>query len=108
LGNSVRWTPEQLEEYRKRSTVSTHLIVSKKETAPRAAPKESKLEIRFVQQLADAGIAGYTRNYFPILDLRLYSKAPRMAGLYSKAPRRGCAAACRNPPRPRSMGIMEP
>jgi very-short-patch-repair endonuclease len=67
LGNSVRWTPEQLEEYRKRSTVSTHLIVSKKETAPRAAPKESKLEIRFVQQLADAGIAGYTRNYFPIL-----------------------------------------
>jgi very-short-patch-repair endonuclease len=67
MGNSVRWTPEELEEYRKRSTVRTHLIVPKKETTPKAPPKESKLEIRFVQQLADAGIAGYTRNYFPIL-----------------------------------------
>ena len=75
MGNSIRWTTEQLEEYRKRAEssggVRTHALegsaAARKPAEPKAPPKESKLERRFLQQLADAGIENYVRNYFPIL-----------------------------------------
>jgi very-short-patch-repair endonuclease len=67
MGNSVRWTPEQLAEYKARGTVREHRINPKPRGEPPAPPKESKLERRFVQQLAEAGISDYTRNHFPIL-----------------------------------------
>lgn len=67
MTNSIRWTPEQLADYERRGAVKTHRIAPSAVKPPPAPKKESKLEIRFVQQLADAGIAGYTRNYFPII-----------------------------------------
>lgn len=67
MGNSIRWTPEQLAEYKARGTVREHRISPARENPPPAPPRESKLERRFVQQLAEAGITDYTRNHFPIL-----------------------------------------
>jgi very-short-patch-repair endonuclease len=54
---SVRWTPEQLQEWQQRQA-------KPKPEPANPAPKESKLERRFVQQLTDAGISGWQRNYY--------------------------------------------
>lgn len=71
--SSVRWTAEQLQEFeRRRKTfkgVDIDAVHRKRET--REGP--SKIERRFEQQLTDAGITGYQRNYFflPDRDLEL-------------------------------------
>jgi very-short-patch-repair endonuclease len=67
MGNGVRWTEEQLAEHqRKNKAVRTHRMEGSNPNLKREMPKESKLERRFVQQLGEAGITDYQRNYFPI------------------------------------------
>jgi very-short-patch-repair endonuclease len=60
---SVRWTPEQLQEWQQRQAKPKPA-----EKPANPAPKESKLERRFIQQLTDAGITGWQRNYFFLSD----------------------------------------
>lgn len=59
MPNAVRWTPEQLQEWQQRQAKPKPA-----EKPANPAPKESKLERRLVQQLTDAGIHGWQRNYF--------------------------------------------
>jgi very-short-patch-repair endonuclease len=76
MPNSIRWTqegaawvtrclPEQL-EYEKRGAVRTHRIADgdREIKPPPAPPKESKLEIRFDQQLRANELPAPERNYF--------------------------------------------
>jgi very-short-patch-repair endonuclease len=62
---TLRWTDEDLAKFQKRQGdfrgVDIDAIHRKQ---PPKQQEESKLERRFTQQLADAGIAGYQRNYF--------------------------------------------
>lgn len=67
MGNAVRWTPEQLDEYRKRGTVRTHRIEKSEIKPPPAPPKESNLERRFDQQLRANGITDFERGWFFIV-----------------------------------------
>lgn len=59
--NSVRWSPEQLVDYLKKRGIKpepTRAEVKREQT------KESKLERRFDQQLAEAGLPEPRRNWF--------------------------------------------
>lgn len=66
---SARWTDEDYARFQKRQNdfkgVDIDAIHRKQ---PKPPPTESKLERRFVQQLTDAGIAGWQRNYFFLPD----------------------------------------
>lgn len=67
MGNAVRWTKEDLDAYQARGKAREHRMEGSQPERKREMPKESKLEQRFVQQLAEAGITGYVRNFFPVL-----------------------------------------
>lgn len=95
---ALRWTPEQLDEFLKRR--KTH-VGPQPSRLERVTPmlgvdidaihrklelggeRESKIERRFTQQLTDAGVTGYQRNYFFLPDRELeldYAwTAPRIA-----------------------------
>lgn len=70
---SVRWTREQLSDYQKRRLTQHPAPLPREMRAP---PRDSKIERRFAQQLAEAGIfeakedepRGYLRNYFLFAD----------------------------------------
>lgn len=66
MGTAIRWTPEQLADYEARGVVRTHRIADDHldTKAPPAPPRESKLERRFDQQLAESGLPEPVRNYF--------------------------------------------
>lgn len=71
--SSIRWTPEQLENYRSRHERIAPPIDEPIIIVPQPE-KVSKLERRFAQQLADNSyIPGHQRNYFflPDRDLEL-------------------------------------
>lgn len=76
---AVRWTPDDYADFRRRTAAALKDV---SETAAKLAPiprQESKLERRFTQQLTDACITGYQRNYFflPDRDFELdYAWAP--------------------------------
>lgn len=69
--SSLRWSAEQLAEYQKRSGQQTRPLEVPIFAPAVEQPKESKIERRFVQQLNDAGIAGWQRNYFFLPDREL-------------------------------------
>lgn len=72
--SSARWTQEQLDSFLKRRKTHTgpqpahlqreELAQLKGVDIDAVHQKESKIERRFAQQLFDAGLSGYQRNYF--------------------------------------------
>lgn len=69
---TLRWTPEQLENYRKRQ--EPRLVINEPIAIVAQPQKVSKLERRFSQQLADnPDLPAHQRNYFflPDRDLEL-------------------------------------
>lgn len=69
--SSARWTAEQYADYERRRGQAERDITPKVAARLLPAEKESKLERRFAQQLTDAGIAGYQRDYFFLPDREL-------------------------------------
>lgn len=63
---SARWTDEDYARFQKRQKEFKGVDIDA--IHRKMPPKESKLERRFEQQLTDAGIAGYQRNYFFLPD----------------------------------------
>lgn len=72
MGNSIRWTPEQLAEYEKRGVVKTHRIGRPGESKPQA-PRASKYGN--VKAEADGQIFASKRERSRWMDLRLEEKA---------------------------------
>lgn len=65
--SGLRWTQEQYDEFLRRGRALPTLAHVEPVRA-RQPPQESKLERRFVQQLTDAGITGWQRNYLFLPD----------------------------------------
>lgn len=68
MANAVRWTPEQYQEFLKRTGELARIDEVKIGQPANPAPKESKLERRLVQQLAESDLPAYQRNYFFLAD----------------------------------------
>jgi hypothetical protein len=65
--SSLRWTPEQLENYRKRQ--EPRIVIDEPIAIVAQPQKVSKLERRFSQQLADnPDLPAHQRNYFFLAD----------------------------------------
>lgn len=66
---TTRWTAEDLARFEARQAEFRGVDIDAVHRRPLATPqKESKLERRFTQQLVDAGVTGYQRNYFFLPD----------------------------------------
>jgi hypothetical protein len=68
---AVRWTEDQLADFERRRKEFKGVDIDAVHSKPRPAPspvKESKIERRFAQQLAESGLPGHQRNYFFLHD----------------------------------------